>query len=125
MIDSPVPLNPCPAELVPIVLEVIATKIQPTIGSTPMVSEAIKRRQIDTECLYEKTVVLQDEDFDQLMALFSKTIGSSFSCHDGHNGVDYILSFRDKPEVLKLELASNSKQYTVRVQLVKLPASYG
>jgi hypothetical protein len=99
------------------VLDVMATKIAPATRSSPTASEPATRRQIDRERLYEKTVVLQDEDFDHLMRLFSNTFGSSFSCHDPQKGMDYTLSFMEKPEVVKLELASNSKQYTVRIQL--------
>lgn len=118
MTDSPVPLNRCPPELVPLVLEIIETETGPTRSH----SEPFKTRQVNTEIFHEKTVVLQDEDFDHLMALFSRTSGSFFSCHDARNGMDYALSFREKPEVLKLQLASNSKQYTVRVHLVTVLA---
>jgi hypothetical protein len=120
MIDSPVPSNRCPAELIPVVLDVIATKITPATTSSPTATEPATRRQIDREGHYQKTVVLQDEEFDHLMRLFTNTIGSSFSCHDPQKGKDYTLSFPEKPEVVKLELASNSKQYTVRVQLLLL-----
>jgi hypothetical protein len=125
MIDSPVPSNRCPTELIPVMLDVIATKITSATKSSPTASEPATRRQIDRESLYEKTVVLQDEDFDHLMRLFSHTIGSSFSCHDPQKGMDYTLSFSEKPEVVKLELASNSKQYTVRVQLLLLSPFLG
>ena len=106
--------NHCPASLSPLVLEVLTAETAP-------VRESSDQQPISTQGIHDKTMALQGEDFDQLMVLYYHAFGSPFSCHDEKKGIEHTLSFVNKPEVLRETITDDSRQYTVRIQLLKLP----
>ena len=106
--------NHCPESLSPLVLEVLTAETAP-------VRESSDPGPISTQGIHDKTMSLQGEDFDQLMVLYYQAFGSPFSCHDEKKGIEHTLSFVNKPEVLRETITNDSRQYTVRIQLMKLP----
>lgn len=106
------PLNHCPAPLVPIMLEILAVQSAPTSMNTG-------------QGIHEKTVDLQGSDYDQLLVLYYEAFGSPFSCTDPQKGVDYTLSFVDKPTVVQETITTEARHYRVHVKVMKLPTAPG
>lgn len=102
------PLNHCPAPLVPIMLEILAVQNKPTSMDT-------------AQGIHEKTIEMGGTDYDQLMVLFYNAFGSPFSCSDPQKGMDYILSFVEKPAVVQETIGNEARHCTVHVKLMKLP----
>jgi hypothetical protein len=111
MIENPLsshaPLNQCPDQLVPIMLEVLAAHN----AAMPSAGEGI----------HEKIVGLNGSTYDQLLVLYYETFGSPFSCQDPQTEVNYTLSFVEKPTIVQETITNDARHYTVRVKLVKLP----
>jgi hypothetical protein len=101
------PLNHCPAQLVPLLLEILAAH------NAAMPSEG--------EGIHEKTIEMAGSDYDQLLVLYYNAFGSPFSCEDQQKGVTHILSFVDKPAVVQETITNAARHYTVHVKLMKLP----
>ena len=68
MSPSSAPFNHCPAALVPIMLEILATQPFPITKRTPTDSGQGKERPILTQGIQEKSVKLNGSEYDQLLS---------------------------------------------------------
>lgn len=106
-LSSHTPLNRCPPNLVPTMLEVLAAHN----AATPSAAEGI----------HEKTVEMAGDLYDQLIVLYYQAFGTPLSCDDPKTGTRHTVSFIDQPSVVHQTISDHVRQYTVHVKLMKLP----
>ncbi len=111
MSHSPVPHSHFPEPLVTILWKVLATQAL----------SDVKEPSTTADGIHEKTLELSGTEYDQLTVFFYNTIGSPFPCRHPQDGTEYTLSFVEKPMVVHETLTKDSRHYTVRMKLMKLP----
>lgn len=121
MSPASAPFNHCPAALVPVMLEILAIQPIQLTTRTQMDSSDVKVQSVFSQGIHENPIELNGSDYDQLLVLFYTAFGGPFSCQDPQNSMTYSLSFTEKPEVIQETITSETRHYTARVSVMKLP----